>query len=338
MRKLNLIFVLIIVFVSVALSGAMSKGDKSTQLASAQEQIRFQTDGNQGDVNQLKTPEVFSESLISTSSEFLTNIRCGGDFEIYSRLALIRFLNDNNKIYELNVDSQWPLASITKLMTAIVASEHLGADKIITITDEMILAEGDSGNFKAGEKFMVSDLIKAMLMLSSNDAAEALARDFSYDNFMSFMNDKAKDLNMNSTKFFDPNGLSARNQSTPNDISKLVSYLYESRQDILKITATKSDYIVEQNTKIKKWISSNNEFAGQSDFIGGKTGFIDEAQGNLVSVFNYSSLGGSAYGGKKEPVAIIVLGSQDRFGDTRKLLQCLDSPEEINFEEINWNL
>lgn len=328
MRKLNLFLVLVIPTISFFAVGGNEKTENFAQSADISQQINRSREENSNFAAPLALPEVFSETFTSTSSGYITNIRCGEEIPLTARLALVRFLNDNNKIYELNIDSSWPLASITKLMTAVVASERMGADKFVALTEEILAVEGESGNFKAGEIFKAGDLIKAMLMLSSNDAAEALARDFSYENFMGFMDDKAKELNMNSTRFFDPSGLSVRNQSTPNDIFKLVNYIYENHPDILKITSSKGDSMTEQKTKKTRKIYSNNEFAGNANFIGGKTGFIDESQGNLVSVFNY----------KKEPVVIMVLGSGDRFEETKKFMQCLENPYEININDINFEL
>ena len=317
-RKLKIILVLVVVPISFFVVKAVGEQDDLEQAANVGDQVINQSFAQvQADGANQDSSKVLAEHYVSTSPNFLTNIHCGEDVSLSARLALVRFLNDNNRIYELNVNSHWPLASITKLVTALVAEENFDLKKTVTITDQMVLAEGEAGGFKTGEVFRAEDLIKAMLMLSSNDAAEALAQDFSRDEFIGLMNKKVAELGLGETMFFDPTGLSPKNQSTPNDIFKIVSYIYENRPDILKITTYKADYITDLNSKKKRKILNINEFAGQSDFIGGKTGFIDEAQGNLVSVFSV----------KKEPVTIVVLGSQDRFGETKKLLQCVQNPD-----------
>lgn len=252
--------------------------------------------------------EVSPQSSISTSSDLLSFC----NFNLTSHLGLAKILNQSTKIFELNSDNRWPIASITKLLTAVAVLENLDQNKIIVLNEDMVSAEGTAAEFKTGESFKIKDLLKAMLSVSSNDAAEALAQDFGKENFIKLVNQKAKDLNMADTFIYDPSGLSVRNQSTPNDIFKLVNYIYNNHPEILKITRTKKDYIIEQNSGKKRALLNINEFAGQANFIGGKTGFTDEAQGNLVSVFDKN--GGI--------LVTIVLGSQDRFGETRKILEC----------------
>lgn len=314
MKKLKIIFILAIVPISFFVVKAVGQQKILNQKADVSQEI-FQSVQKNRFTSADDNSELEAQNFISTSTGYLTNIFCGEEVALTARLALVRFLNNNNKIYELNVDSHWSIASITKLITAVVAEEKIDPEKKIIFSDEIFTGESDRADFKVGDTFKSKDLVKAMLMLSSNNAAEALAQSFSREDFINLMNEKTKELNLNETRFFDPTGLSAKNQSTPNDIFKIINYLYQSHPEILKITAKKSDYILELNSKIKLFLSNINQFAGQTDFIGGKTGFTDEAQGNLVTIFSV----------KKEPVAIIILGSQDRFGDTKKLLECVQN-------------
>ncbi len=307
---------------------AAGEGDKKTfQTASLIDSANYQPLGVSGNFNVQNNSEILSQNAIATSSAYLTNMGCIDGLSLSAHLALIRFLNDNNKIYELNVDNRWPIASITKLITAVVAEDNIDPAKAITFTADEILGQNSAEKFKAGETYKAGDLLKAMLLLSSNDAAEALARDFGRDKFIELMNQKARDLNLIETSFFDPTGLSAKNQSTPNDIFKIVSYLYQNHPEIFKITSQKSAYIVELNSKMRELVSNINTFAGRPDFIGGKTGSIDESGENLVSLFNVN----------KEPVAIIVLGSQDRFGETKELLNCVQNPDGAQASDIIGN-
>ena len=112
---------------------------------------------------------------------------------------------------------------------------------------------------------------------------------------MTAMNLKASELQMRSTRFFDPSGLSPLNQSTLENLEKLISYIYNRHPKIFSITSEKEGNI--------------HPFSNQENFIGGKTGFIDEANGNLISLFNYQG----------RPLLIIVLGSEDRYLDTLAL-------------------
>ncbi len=253
-------------------------------------------------------PEVLPQNPISAPSGFSSF--CNSN--LTTHLGLAKFLNQSTKVFELNPNNRWPIASIIKLLTATIALENFDPSKIVAINEIMVSTEGTAGEFKINESFKIKDLIKAMLLVSSNDAAEAIAQDFGRDNFVKLMNQKAKELNMADTFIYDPSGLSSRNQSTPNDIFNLVTYIYNNHPEILKITRTKKDYIIEQNSGKNRALININEFAGQANFIGGKTGYTDEAQGNLVSVFDKNG----------EILVIVVLGSQDRFGETMKLLEC----------------
>jgi len=327
MRNIKIVILLVLVFISVFAIKAIGKEKIFSQTANISDNVILQSaDGNAAFADQ-NNQEILSRNEMAISPDLLTNMKCGDNLVLSAHLALVRFLNNNNRTYEINANSYWPIASITKLMTAIVAKENIDPLKQITFSDDEILGQNSAENFKSGETYKAGDLMKSMLLLSSNDAAESLSNnlpdnltgDSSRNKFIELMNSKARDLNLSETVYFDPTGLSAKNQSTPNNIFKIISYLYQNYPDILKITSQKTLPIIELNLKKKINVSNMNEFAGQADFIGGKTGYIDEAQGNLVSLFNV----------KKEPVVIVVLGSQDRFGDTRKLLDCVKNPDGV---------
>ncbi len=198
--------------------------------------------------------------------------------------ALVKTSLGNRVFYELNADQHWPLASLTKLMNAVVALENIPQD-----------ATRD-------------DLIRRMMVISDNGAADALAETLGTKNYIDLMNAKAQTLNMRQTGFSDASGLSYLNQSTVADIDKLVAYILIRHPEIFAFSKEKTIRIgaVERN--------NINEFAGRPDFLGGKTGFTDEANGNLVTVFSTPS----------GPITIITLGSptrEDRFIETNILFE-----------------
>ena len=139
------------------------------------------------------------------------------------------------------------------------------------------------------------ELLRALLKVSSNDAGVAFAEHLGRENFIRLMNERAISIGMYNTRYFDTTGLSALNQSMASDLEKLVIYIFNNHPDIFSITREPEGNI--------------HPFAKTPDFIGGKTGFIDEASGNLVSLFNYQG----------RPFLIIVLGSEDRAADTQAL-------------------
>lgn len=216
------------------------------------------------------------------------------------------------EVFGWETGKRWPMASITKLMTAVVVSEKMQVTDVVTITSEMLVTSGDSG-FAAGQKYKVSDLQKAMLVLSSNDAANALTIYYGQVNFISAMNQKADDLRMNDTSYVDSSGLSAQNQSTVNDLVILAGYIRGYHPDIFNETRKVKDTITEIKSGKRRTLNNINEFAGQANFLGGKTGTTPEAGENLLSIFNIAG----------EPKIIIVLGDKDRYAETQKIISSL---------------
>jgi len=162
----------------------------------------------------------------------------------------------------------------------------------------------------ANGTYTVKDLLHVMLMPSSNVAAEAMATFYGRAVFVAEMNQRAQSWGMTSTYFDDPSGLSSANQSNAHDLMILAEHVYSSYPQIFAITRTPQTTITELNSGKQYGVKSINNFAGDASFIGGKTGHTNEAQDNLLSVFDYHG----------HPVLIIVLGTTDRFTDTTKML------------------
>lgn len=230
-----------------------------------------------------------------------------------AKTALVKYLNSDFNTYASNGQNRWPIASISKLMTAIIAEENINKESKIVITESAVSAYGENGNFKIGEVFKLGDLIKAMLVISSNDAAEALAESFGREEFVKLMNKKAEELKMTETYFKEPTGLSFANQSTAEDLIKLVSYIYNNHQDFFEITRQKEVDIIELKTNKKRKLTNIDLFAGEDNFLGGKTGYIDESGRNLVALFNKSG----------KIMITVVLGADDAFIETKNLLNCI---------------
>ncbi|MEK7192270.1 MAG: serine hydrolase [Patescibacteria group bacterium] len=226
--------------------------------------------------------------------------------EIKASAAIAKELFSPTVFFELNTDQEWPIASLTKLMTAVVALEKIGGGQPITISETAVATEGVSGNFNIGETYAVNDLVSALMGVSSNDAAAALA-EFYFDSkqkdLANEMERKAKRLGMGNTRLTDSTGLSPLNQSTIGDLEKLVKYIFKQHPEIFAASRQKEVRIG------NRLVMNINKFADRPDFLGGKTGYTDEANGNLISIFNYN----------EKPILIIVLGSDDRFRETEKL-------------------
>ena len=235
----------------------------------------------------------FSASQKITSLAYINEVILPPN--VTAAAVLVKYLSSPLPLLEYNPEQQWPIASITKLMTATVALENFSENELILASANAVATEGGAGNLIVGEKYSLTDILGHLLKVSSNDAAVALAEHHGGENFLTAMNLKASELQMRSTRFFDPSGLSPLNQSTLENLEKLISYIYNRHPKIFSITSEKEGNI--------------HPFSNQENFIGGKTGFIDEANGNLISLFNYQG----------RPLLIIVLGSEDRYLDTLAL-------------------
>lgn len=217
-------------------------------------------------------------------------------------------------IYEKNEGLVAPVASVTKLMTAVIAVENLDMQKIAVVSRDAYNTYGGQGELLVGEKIKLYDLMHPLLMESSNDGAEVLseAHEGGREAFMSLMNKKAAEIGMHNTYFEDPSGLNPKNVSSVEDLLKLGRYIYQKHPQIFDMTH------VRQYSILKHTWFNKNRFLTYDTFIGGKNGYIDEAKKTTVSIFDVVM----AKGGKR-PVVIVLLKSDDREGDAVKLINFL---------------
>jgi len=242
--------------------------------------------------------------------------------EIEARAALISVVNpkepigsESRVLYSKNSDQVLPIASITKIMTALVVLDRLDLEEVVIISQNAYDAYGSQGGLMVNEKFLVRDLLYALLMESSNDAAIALAEHYESisDDELSFiylMNKKTSELGLENTHFTDPSGYDADNVSTVEDISKLVvdSFRWPILWQILK-TPTIDLYSVDGH--FHHWINTDELLNRMSNIVGGKTGYTTKAKGCLVIVTEQSP---------QEYLIMVVLGAEQRFLQTEKLI------------------
>ena len=224
-------------------------------------------------------------------------------------------LSNNSAVLEKNTNQPYPVASITKLMNAVVALENIGTDQTITLTGKMLEPLGYSPSLFLGLNVSAKNLLQASLIQSTNDASEALTYFLGKDKFLGLMNQKAKDLGMANTVFFDAHGLSPANRSTAADLAKLLTYIYKNHPEILSITKNNNFWLPNPIGRLLKFQNENN-FYNLPEFIGGKTGYLLEAKHTLASLFNIN----------KEPVAVILLYSGNSQLDTFKIINQLKNP------------
>ncbi|MDD5431316.1 MAG: serine hydrolase [Candidatus Pacebacteria bacterium] len=238
---------------------------------------------------------------------------------IGAKIVFAKDLESGEILFAKGEDKYWPAASITKLMTALVALDKIGTEKVVEISQHaMDIDDSKSGNFSAGEKYYVRDLTRIMLLISSNKAAEAIAEFYGRENFINEMNSIAGKLGI-SRKFYDCTGLSMLNQFTADDLAKLAEYILLKKPEIFEYTTIKEMSFIELSTNTAKFFANINIFAGREDFLGGKTGFIESSEQNLLSLFSH----------KGRKILLIILGSEDRFSDTGTLLEWIKNSYEF---------
>lgn len=224
--------------------------------------------------------------------------------DISAQAYLVADLKSNFVFSHKNIEAELPIASLTKLLTALVASEHVYLDGEIRINEAMI-QKTSVPRLRPGERVIAADLFFPLLLESSNEAAYALAHGYygGYDAFVGFLNKKAKALGMSQTRLVDPAGMAPANMATIKDLVYLSKYLYFNKSFILNITAgTKQtmDYPA-RFVDLKNF----NMFSSDSEFKGGKIGKSTAAQESMLAVFEIN------LDNEPRPVVIIVLGSTD---------------------------
>ncbi len=213
-----------------------------------------------------------------------------------------------------NADFSLPIASITKLMTALVADTTLPKDTRVTITNaDRANSEGTPGSLPASTTFLAQDLLYPLLEESNNAVAFALAR-AGGDVFIETMNARASEFGMTTTHFEEPTGLSPKNVSSARDLFLLTKYAYDVRPDLLKITKEQNKTVTSVAGRSYK-VPNFNVFGKDVAFVGGKTGFTDEANQTMTTIFEVPR------GTSTTTIAIIVLGSEDRKKDIEALRQ-----------------
>ncbi len=261
---------------------------------------------NEAAIIKLVIPEV------AKSQYFYTNKDTNGQPKVSAKAFLVGDLNTGEVIISKNQNEKMPIASVSKLMTALVAKEISKEEDTAQVSKGALATYGKNGNLRLGEKIKTTDLLYPLLLESSNDAAEVLAEQFGREDFISKMNQVAEKLKMSKTSYEDPSGLSENNKSTVSDIFKLTGYLMREQPELLKITGTRSYSNAKHN-----W-SNISQFLGKEGYFGGKSGYTDEARQTVVSLFNLP-LGESGV----RPIAIVLLASPDRKKDVENILNYL---------------
>jgi D-alanyl-D-alanine carboxypeptidase len=250
------------------------------------------------------------------------------NLEIKAKSAVSVFINQENKekiLFQSAADQKLPIASLTKLMTALVVLEYYDLEKEIVVSDQAANQIGDAKKLEPGKKFKTSYFLYPLLIESSNGAASALSNDYpeiTEKDFVQLMNQEAEKIGMTNTFFFNPTGLDPENQeaelnySTSNDLIKLVKKILE-KPIITEILSLPKyfDYGPELiNTN--RLLLDNNDW--QERIIGGKTGYTRKADGCLILILRAPKSQGFLIN-----VVLGANGRELRFEEMKKLVNWL---------------
>ncbi|MDM5177133.1 serine hydrolase [Massilia sp. DJPM01] len=209
-------------------------------------------------------------------------------------------------LFEKNSAAVMPIASLTKLMTALVVVEaRQDMEQLLTVTDaDVDRLKYSSSRLKVGTRLSRSAMLHIALMSSENRAASALGRSFPGGvlHFVAAMNARAQALGMTSSRFFEPTGLSSANVSSPEDLAKLV--LAAHKHALIRRYSTDPGHTIAQGSRRTPYRNSNRLIANARWHIGlQKTGYIAEAGRCMVLHANL----------KGRPVVMVFLDAQGKF-------------------------
>lgn len=207
---------------------------------------------------------------------------------VSAQSAVLLCAQDDMSLWEKNATEQLPMASTTKIMTALLALEYVEnvEDSVVTITEEMVAVEGSSMGLRAEDEILLSDLAVGMLLASGNDAANSVALFLagSQEEFARQMNERAKEIGMHNTGFVTPSGLDAEGHySTAYDMALLAR---EALKNSLfrEIASSKARMVHFKNPEKDVQYSNHNKLLWLYEgCIGVKTGFTKKSGRCLVS-------------------------------------------------------
>ena len=251
--------------------------------------------------NKIKPVEIVANPLLSEAPIMLKK-NPYKDIQVEAKSVYVLDVNQNKTIFELNSEQQLPLASLTKIITAITAKELISEDTIIVFNKE---------------KWKLDDLIQFTLLVSSNDGAYVLGH--IKDGFITNMNENVKKLGLSNTYFMNESGLDiskgvSGGYGTAKDVAKMFNYAVSTYPNIFTVTKEKSHSFISLNKISHKGLNTNTIIDDIPEIIASKTGTTDLAGGNLVIEFmpkdNY-------------PVIIVIMGSSTdgRFNDMLTLVK-----------------
>ena len=284
------------------------------------------TDEASYDLEEIDNENIDIDEIQKEVIETSTNVE---DLKLDSRIGLIYDRASGRILYEKNGNKQTPMASTTKIMTAIVVLENAKLNEVVKIDSKAAGTGGSRLGLKKNDKITVNDLLYGLMLRSGNDAAVALANyvSGSIEGFADMMNKKAEEMGLKNSHFIVPHGLDNEGHyTTAFELAKMADYALKIDK-FKEIVSTKTTTIYINN--YPKAINNTNQLLGSvSGVYGGKTGFTNGAGRCLVSACKRDDL----------DIITVVIGAnttKERTSDTIKLIQYADQKFGIiNIKEI----
>ncbi len=322
MKKLSILFFISVIVLSVSYFGYRFIIEKNNSIISPLP--KFLTSFSN---RQVSTLDIWSPVFQGIGS-YIQGNKKEGIPQTTARAVLIYDLTNNKVVYDKNSNTRVPIASLTKIMTAIVSLENPKKDNKYLVRKEDLVGE-DSVGFLEGEILPLNDLLYGLILHSGNDAAEVLASNF-YDGragFIKAMNDKAKALGLENTNFTNPSGLEGdgHQYSTARDL--LVITRYALLNSVFSKIAATADYTIPKTSTHRQYYMENetNLLTTYPGVKGVKTGYTPEAGFCLITYLDYG----------EHKIIGILLGSENRRQEMKELLdyslriQGINPPEHI---------
>lgn len=209
-----------------------------------------------------------------------------------AKSSIVMDLDSGRILYENNANDKRLIASVTKIMTAILAIENGNLNKKITVGEEVLSMYGTNIYIEVGEKMRLRDLIYGLLLRSGNDASVVIARAIggSEEKFVKMMNQKAHAIGMKNTIFKNPHGLDeeSENYSTAYDMALLSKYAYQNK--VYRNIVSTDKYEVSTGKKTYLWYNRNKLLTEYDYCTGGKNGYTPRAGKTLVSTASKNGL------------------------------------------------
>jgi len=244
---------------------------------------------------------------------FDNNVKAAEYPQVSAECAVLTEKSSGRVVYEKNSHTVHPIASTTKIMTAVVAIENSTPDTIVTVDAAAVGTEGSSVYLKAGETLTMEQLLYAMMLESANYAAAAIAIAVSGSiaDFAALMNAKAEELGLEHTSYADPHGLDDEgNRSCAADLAKLAAYALDNGY-FRSIVSTERQVITNGEGDAARLLVNHNKLLRLYDgTIGVKTGFTKKSGRCLVSAAERNGV----------TLIAVTLGAPDDWNDHMSML------------------